>query len=48
LIDQIRHYLRHPESDRAGRARVVAEQCGVIDGRAGERLARAILARLGR
>lgn len=47
LIDHLRHYLRHPESDREARRQVVAEQCGPIDGRAGERLARHILARLG-
>ncbi len=46
LIEQVRHYLLHPESERLERRRIVAEQCGVVDGRAGERVAACILSRL--
>lgn len=35
----IQRYLEHPELKRAERARLVTEQCGVLDGRAGKRVA---------
>ncbi len=44
LSGWIKKYLDHPELDRAGRERLVREQCGgVPDGRAGERIAGEIL-----
>ncbi len=39
LISQIRRYLEHPELDEEGRARLVREQCGELDGHAGQRIA---------
>ncbi len=39
LAEWIRTYLARPETDRAGRRRLVAEQCGPADGKAGERIA---------
>lgn len=39
----MRRYLECPEEDREGRARLVREQCGVLDGRAGERIAETVL-----
>ncbi|OGY62908.1 MAG: hypothetical protein A2745_00270 [Candidatus Harrisonbacteria bacterium RIFCSPHIGHO2_01_FULL_44_13] len=43
LIASINLYLKHPELDREGRARVVKEQCWKFDGGAGKRIADAIL-----
>ena len=40
-------YLAYPSLDRHGRARIVREYCGALDGKAGERLADVILAVLG-
>lgn len=40
----INEYFEAPAHDREGRQKLVAEQCGEIDGMAGERIARAILA----
>ncbi|MEK7108548.1 MAG: hypothetical protein AAB844_00345, partial [Patescibacteria group bacterium] len=49
--DELRHwigaYLREPGADHEGRVRLAREQCGPNDGRAGERIARAILDRAG-
>lgn len=39
LAEAIRAYLEHPEYLTEGRARIVAQQCGFTDGRAGERVA---------
>lgn len=39
LTVTISKYLAHPETDHAGRARLVEEQCGAVDGRAGQRIA---------
>lgn len=39
LTAQVRAYLDNPAQDRAGRARVVREQCQFTDGRAAERVA---------
>jgi hypothetical protein len=39
----IRRYLNDPALDRAGRMRLVKEQCGELDGRAGERIGRAVI-----
>lgn len=46
LLSWINRYLEHPEHDAEGRARLVREQCGECDGRAGERLAARILEHL--
>lgn len=43
LIRQINVYLENPALDREGRKRLVAEQCGVMDGKAGERIANFLL-----
>lgn len=43
LADWIRRYLADPELDRAGRERLVREQCGPLDGQAGERIAEAVI-----
>ena len=43
LADAINEYLTHPERDREGRAAIVAQQCTVTDGRAGERVAQILL-----
>ncbi len=42
LIQWLRRYLQDPSLDREGRERLVKEQCGLVDGKAGERIARAI------
>lgn len=47
LLQWINRYLTDPSLDREGRLRLVREQCGVTDGRAGERIAEAILDCLG-
>jgi len=39
MVDAIARYLSDPSLDREGRARVVAEQCEFLDGRAAERVA---------
>ncbi len=39
LLDHVRAYLDDPAQDRAGRERVVREQCQFTDGRAAERVA---------
>ena len=45
--DELQHwictYLERPDADHEGRVRLVREQCGPFDGRAGERIAEAIL-----
>lgn len=46
LVALIREYLKQPEKDQNGRARITSEQCGALDGKASERLARLLLARL--
>lgn len=43
LLDAIRVYAADPRRDRDGRERLVREQCGIMDGKAGERLATALL-----
>lgn len=44
LAKAIRDYLKDPILHREGRRRIVASQCGTFDGKAGERIAQAILA----
>lgn len=44
LASAINAYLVDPGRDREARRRLVAEQCGVTDGKAGERIANVILA----
>lgn len=39
LADAVREGLQHPEARAPGRERIVAQQCHVTDGRAGERVA---------
>ena len=39
LLPIIAAYLKNPAADREGRARIVKEKCGVLDGRSTERLA---------
>ena len=43
LLDWMRRYLENPGLDRAGRERLVREQCGMLDGKAGERIATVVL-----
>lgn len=43
LKTQIVEYLKHPELDRAGRKRIIDEQCPKHDGHASERMANAVL-----
>ena len=43
LVSQVGRYLADPSLDRAGRARVVAEQCQFTDGHSAERAAQCIL-----
>ncbi|MDO8467198.1 MAG: CDP-glycerol glycerophosphotransferase family protein [bacterium] len=46
LIDQLNAYFADPSSDREGRRRLVAEQCGAQDGKAGKRVADFLLNRI--
>jgi hypothetical protein len=46
LVDAIGSYLDDPSLDRAGRRRMVEEQCQFLDGRAGERVAALVAAEL--
>lgn len=46
LIKDINEYLADPSLDRAGRRRLAREQCGILDGRAGKRIAEFILSSL--
>lgn len=39
FIDAINFYLKHPESDRDGRARIVQKQIEFLDGKSGQRVA---------
>jgi hypothetical protein len=43
MVAAIRRYLDDPTLDAAGRERLVREQCHVLDGRAGRRVAEAVL-----
>ncbi|MBI2846554.1 MAG: CDP-glycerol glycerophosphotransferase family protein [Chloroflexi bacterium] len=43
LLTAINAYLKNPELDRAGRRRIVEEQCRYTDGKSGERVASYIL-----
>jgi len=43
LVQAINEYLKNPELDREGRAKMVKEQCYFTDGRSGERMAKFIL-----
>jgi len=43
LMQLMRQALREPERDREARARMVVQECGVVDGRAAERVANALL-----
>ena len=43
LLHWMNRYLQDPAYDQGGRARLVSEQCGKLDGKAGERIASAIL-----
>ena len=47
LLEWVRRYLADPTLDREGRARLVRQQCGVLDGRASARIARAMLSPTG-
>ena len=47
FLDWLRRYLVEPALDGEGRARLVREQCGPLDGKAGERIADAVLAACG-
>ncbi|MBW3534628.1 MAG: CDP-glycerol glycerophosphotransferase family protein [Gemmatimonadetes bacterium] len=48
LLEGIARYLEDPDADAEGRARLVREQCGVLDGGAGRRVGRAVLEALER
>ncbi len=43
LVAAIAEYLEHPEKNREGRARLVKEQCDVVDGKAGQRIGEYII-----
>ena len=43
LVQWINRYLADPSLDRESRMRLVREQCGVMDGKAGERIAETVL-----
>lgn len=43
MLEWINAYLANPEIHKDGRNRLVAEQCGPLDGHAGERVAKGIL-----
>lgn len=43
LLEWINRYLENPSIDKDGRARIVMEQCWKLDGKAGERIAAAVL-----
>jgi len=43
LINSINEYLENPFLDKAGRARLVSEQCWKLDGQAGQRIANFLL-----
>ncbi|MBI2055292.1 MAG: CDP-glycerol glycerophosphotransferase family protein [Candidatus Sungbacteria bacterium] len=43
LVEAINRYLAHPAYEREGRKRLVQSQCWKLDGKAGERLALAVL-----
>lgn len=43
LLRWINVYLQNPRLDQEGRRRIVQEQCGTVDGRAGERVAKEII-----
>lgn len=43
LEQTAREYLDHPGRDREGRVRLAREQCGMLDGKAGERIGNFIL-----
>lgn len=46
LLNWINNYLGDTSLDRAGRQRLVQEQCGTVDGKAGERIAQKIISLL--
>jgi len=46
LLRYTNEYLKHPEEDRAGRKKIVAENAYAIDGGAGERVANEVLSML--
>ncbi len=43
LASAVRTYIEAPETDRAGRDRLIATQCRFTDGRAGERIAKFVV-----
>ncbi len=43
MIELIAKYLEHPELDREGRRQVAFDQCGFLDGRSGERVAKFVI-----
>lgn len=46
LLAWINNYLKSPQMDEEGRERLVREQCGELDGRAGKRIAEFVLSKL--
>ncbi len=46
LLTWVNDYLKSPQEDEEGRKRLVREQCGELDGRAGKRIAEFVLSRL--
>src|SRR5262249_31394970 len=46
MVGMVNAYLADPSLDRAGRRRIVGEQCAFTDGRSAERIARAMAAAL--
>lgn len=48
VVAAVRRYLADPSLDAEGRARLVREQCHVLDGRSGRRVGEAVLSMVGR
>ena len=46
FLRNINDYLANPSADRSGRARLIREQCGAVDGRAGERIGEFIISKI--
>jgi len=43
LLDLMQQAIEHPDRDRDARARMVSQECGMVDGKAAERVANALL-----
>ncbi len=43
LVEHVQVYLRDPSTDRAGRRRIIKEQCHKLDGQSGHRMAECVI-----